>query len=250
MTGLLITAKSNTWLKKSTGMALFIGKNEKHYVEKGETYEISDIIQTNNKHTEYELRWGLGRWWVYDNHWKIGVEPRNVESIYRQAMQFMLQWEGGYVNHPNDKGGATNKGVTQGTYNAYRRDKGLGYKSVRRITNNEVKDIYRNRYWLPSKANIIAECSADLAITHFDWAVNAGVSRAITTLQECVNTTPDGVWGANTQSAWLSSEPSNVIQCYLERREQLYRYWGKGSQSVFLTGWLNRLNSLRKELNQ
>ena len=29
---------------------------------------------------------------------------------------FILSWEGGYVNDPADKGGATNKGVTIGTF--------------------------------------------------------------------------------------------------------------------------------------
>lgn len=33
---------------------------------------------------------------------------------------FILKWEGGFVNDPDDLGGATNMGVTFGTYQTYR----------------------------------------------------------------------------------------------------------------------------------
>lgn len=37
----------------------------------------------------------------------------------------ILKWEGGYVNHPFDKGGPTNKGITIETYESYCRKKRL-----------------------------------------------------------------------------------------------------------------------------
>ena len=33
-----------------------------------------------------------------------------------KLIPFILQWEGGFVNDPADLGGATNKGVTIGTF--------------------------------------------------------------------------------------------------------------------------------------
>ncbi len=36
---------------------------------------------------------------------------------------FILSFEGGYVNHPNDKGGPTNKGVTIATWRRVGYDK-------------------------------------------------------------------------------------------------------------------------------
>lgn len=32
---------------------------------------------------------------------------------------FILKWEGGFINDPDDLGGATNMGVTIGTYETY-----------------------------------------------------------------------------------------------------------------------------------
>lgn len=34
------------------------------------------------------------------------------------ALKFVLRWEGGFVDHPDDPGGRTNKGVTQKVYDA------------------------------------------------------------------------------------------------------------------------------------
>ena len=60
-------------------------------------------------------------------------------------LKFILAREGGYVNSKNDRGGPTNKGVTQVTYNSYRRSKNLPTKDVRDITQQEVEDIYYNK---------------------------------------------------------------------------------------------------------
>ena len=35
---------------------------------------------------------------------------------YRKLVPFIKKWEGGFSNHPQDRGGATNKGVTFSTY--------------------------------------------------------------------------------------------------------------------------------------
>jgi len=37
---------------------------------------------------------------------------------FAAALPFVLRWEGGYVDHPDDPGGRTNKGVTQKTYDS------------------------------------------------------------------------------------------------------------------------------------
>ena len=51
--------------------------------------------------------------------------------------------------------GETNKGITHNTYNSYRRSKGLPIRSVKYITNDEVRDIYYNNYFKASGADRI-----------------------------------------------------------------------------------------------
>ena len=65
---------------------------------------------------------------------------------FEQALKFVLEREGGYVNNPNDPGGATNKGITQSTYYNWLKAKGLPNKSVKLITDAEVKEIYYKNY--------------------------------------------------------------------------------------------------------
>ena len=45
---------------------------------------------------------------------------------FRAALPFVLRWEGGFVHHPDDPGGATNQGVTQRVYDAWRAAEGTG----------------------------------------------------------------------------------------------------------------------------
>ena len=160
---------------------------------------------------------------------------------------FTLPWEGGYVNHPSDPGGATNRGVTWRVYNAYRRAKGLAIRSVAKITNKEVHAIYHQRYWIKAHCN---ELPDDIAIAVFDYAVNSGVRRAIRELQRVVGTTADGWWGPKTEAAvktfLLLRGERRLTTAYLYRRERFFRYLARKRRfKVFLKGWLNRLNSLR-----
>ena len=43
---------------------------------------------------------------------------------FPQSLQLVLAHEGGFVNHPKDPGGATNKGITQKVYDTYRKSIG------------------------------------------------------------------------------------------------------------------------------
>ena len=61
------------------------------------------------------------------------------------ALKLTLKFEGGFVDHPSDPGGATNKGITQKTYNSFRIKKRLATKSGEFITDAEVHEIYFNR---------------------------------------------------------------------------------------------------------
>lgn len=174
-----------------------------------------------------------------------------MSDSFSKALKFALLWEGGYSNHKSDKGGETNFGVTHAVYDAYRKSQRLSVQSVRMISATEVRDIYQKRYWDISGCGLLPQ---KLAVAHFDWAVNAGVNRAIKTLQQVVGVNADGIVGPLTKQAIIAAVATHkeVWLCdrYNAIREGCYRRWGVGSQAVFLTGWMNRLNALRRELNQ
>jgi lysozyme family protein len=118
---------------------------------------------------------------------------------YEQALAFVLRWEGGYSNHPNDPGGATNKGVTQKTYDSYLALHGQASADVRRITDQEIANIYSVHYWAAAHCS---QLPADLAPCVFNCAVNSGVSRAVKLLQRTLGVAEDGIVGPKTLGAW------------------------------------------------
>lgn len=143
-------------------------------------------------------------------------------DTFEKALKFTLQWEGGYVNHPNDKGGPTNKGITQKTYDDYLRKNDLYcIKHVKDISDFEVQQIYRREYWDRISADLLNDKAA---VAAFDWAVNSGVSRAQKALR-------------------IHSASHDAL---IDSREQFLKSIGVGKNAVFLKGWLNRINALRK----
>lgn len=170
---------------------------------------------------------------------------RSGSSVFDLAMQFTLRWEGGYVNHPSDPGGATNKGVIQATYNQYRDRKRLPRKSVKQITDAEVDEIYHLMYWTPALCEIMPP---KLAIVMFDTAVNFGVGGSIMFLQDVLAVEIDGRFGPLTKAAYDGyQDKARLADAMVAARIQ-YRHTRvaqKPSQRVFLQGWLNRDNDLR-----
>lgn len=97
---------------------------------------------------------------------------------FQRALAFVLSWEGGWADDPNDPGGATMQGITLATFTRWRHAQGMPTPSkddLRAIKRDEVEAIYYQWYWLASKAH---ELPWPLALAQFDTAVNAGVYRA------------------------------------------------------------------------
>jgi lysozyme family protein len=167
-------------------------------------------------------------------------------SPFQAALPFVLRWEGGYVHHPDDPGGATNRGVTQQVYDAWRAGEGLGKRSVRLVEDDEVRAIYETGYWLPPRCDLLR---ARLDLVQFDTAVNMGVLRAVRFLQASVGCPVDGQFGPVTQGAAAECDLDATIAAYCDAREGYYRTLAlkRPNLRVFLKGWLNRLDALRAE---
>ena len=165
----------------------------------------------------------------------------------QSSLAFTLPAEGGFVDNPLDSGGATMHGVTQTVYDRYRLSIGELNQSVRLISDDEVQHIYSEMYWTPAHCPDLSE---RVGICHFDWAVNHGVSGAIETLQGVIGVTQDGIFGQMTANAVQAMDESTLIVDYLDARAAWYkqRVVNDPSQSVFLTDWLNRVQTLREYL--
>jgi uncharacterized protein with LGFP repeats len=170
--------------------------------------------------------------WVQDSSIPMPNSSSNTVSAFSKALQFTLMAEGGYSDDPSDLGGPTNYGITQGTYTNSRSNKGLGYKSVSLITQEEAKDIYYQDYWLAPGCDKLSE---KLAICHFDASVNSGSGSSQRFLNAAQNN-----GGSEIDKA----------RAYCNARESFYYEIVKydARQKTFLQGWLNRLNNLRSTI--
>lgn len=162
----------------------------------------------------------------------------------RKLVPLILKWEGGFVNDPDDLGGATNKGVTLTTYTRYRKDKGLSLPSVgdlKNISNDEWMAILKLYYWDRWKAdNIKHQAIANLLV---DWVWASGI-HGIKRPQRILGVVDDGIVGAITLHALNSANQRTLFNklkadriAYIE--EICLKRPANGK---FKRGWLNRLN--------
>lgn len=166
---------------------------------------------------------------------------------YLASLKPVLGIEGGVSNDPDDRGGLTNAGVTQRTYDAWRASHHLPQQPVTMISMVEVQQLYWEDYWGAAQCD---RFPAPIDTIIFDMAVNSGPKQALMTLQGTMNIAKDGVVGPKTMAAVASYQPLTLADQYLDARERFYYdiCARDPSQKKFLSGWINRINSLGSQL--
>lgn len=176
----------------------------------------------------------------------------------------IVRREGGWVDHPNDPGGATKHGVslryarTQGTLFDLDGDGDVDKNDIRLITPDMAAAVFILEFYLEPKINTLPEV---IQAQVFDMAVNAGAKRAMILLQRMVNNLrmndvdrlmEDGVLGPKTYQALgtaASRFGTGLVKKYAEERLAFYRGLArsKPSLAVFLRGWENRVHDSMKD---
>lgn len=167
-----------------------------------------------------------------------------------EMLNDVIAKEGGYVNHPNDKGGATKYGITQKTLSKYL-EKAVTIEEVKALDIETAKDIYELRYYRSPKIDRLPSKIQPFVL---DCAVNHGPRRAIKFVQHVCNDagfgplTVDGLMGPKTKmKAGECLEALNhwMLLALIEERQAFYGLivQNNPSQEVFLKGWMNRARS-------
>lgn len=173
--------------------------------------------------------------------------------VPEEVLNFTLKWEGGYVNDPHDPGGATNFGITQGTYNRWKKALGQDLVNVKLITHEEVSAIYYKLYWLPVIGEP-AKFGFPLSLVLFDSGVNCGTLTAVKFLQRALGVVDDGAWGPKSQAAYEQSIAAigilGVCKGVITQRRLHYDRIVERNIKLakFSKGWENRLQSLEKHI--
>lgn len=169
-------------------------------------------------------------------------------SDFTRALPIILEAEGGYVDDPDDPGGATNFGITQKTYDAFRASIGKPRAAVKYITREEVGDTYLRDYWRGSQADAMAWPAS---LVHFDGAVNHGPYNAARILQRALHVRDDGAIGPQTQTAIRAADPVKLANDLLWGRLEFYREItakAEDPRRKFFRGWVLRVLHLRTKV--
>lgn len=158
-----------------------------------------------------------------------------MRSNYNASMTEVLKYEGGYVDHPKDPGGATNMGITMHTLASWRR-KPVTKADVKALTRREALDIYRADYADPTGYD---DLPAGLDHVALDGAVNSGVSRGVRWLQQAVGAKADGHMGPNTLRAAQAAPALTAIAKACKIRMGFLH--GLSTFATFGKGWSRRV---------
>ena len=167
----------------------------------------------------------------------------------KRLIPHILKWEGGFANDPADLGGATYRGITLATYEAYCRKKGYPRPTVERLKNmpmEQWEDILKTMYWDKWKADAIR--SQSVANMLVDWLWGSGI-YAIKIPQQMLGVSVDGIVGPKTIEAVNRRNPREFFDALKAERGAYYERIcvSRPANRKFLKGWLNRLNSLKWE---
>jgi lysozyme family protein len=164
-----------------------------------------------------------------------------MEANFFKSLDMVLKHEGGFVNHPEDPGGATNKGITQKTYAEFLERPLEDVDELKEISDEHVRLIYKKGYWDKVKAD---ELPSGVDFCTFDWAVNSGPARSARYLQKIVGAEQDGAIGPMTLSKVSAFSPQQIINTMSKEREEFYK--NLKTFEFFGKGWLRRNEETRE----
>lgn len=189
----------------------------------------------------------------------------NVDSL----LPYILKFEGGFVNDPADTGGATNKGVTIGTWRQVGYDKDgdgdIDVADLKLLTDADVLNrVLKPAFWDRWEADrIISQGVANILV---DWVWGSG-KHGIVIPQRLLGVVPDGIVGEKTLAAVNAANPRQLFDAIFDARKKFLhditaqsvakyeRKIGrkateaqlkKHTNKRFIKGWLNRLEAIKQ----
>jgi len=158
---------------------------------------------------------------------KTPQEKISENEFSNKIFPWILKWEGKtYTNNPKDTGGNTKYGITYINNKASLNEIGINSgHEIENLTQDQAEEIYRNKYWNP----VAEKLPYPMNWVYFNAAVNNGPGNANKFYQK------SGV----------------DYEKFIEVQKNFYNEIVRNnpSQSIFLKGWLNRLNNLELCIN-
>lgn len=223
------------WKDEEKKLCFCLGGNQ------GNSINISVYNLSGNKNGHDEL--------ITSPRWPIIQKEKPIEapimdnSTFDKAFQMILEHEGGFSDHKDDRGSWTMYGITRAEVSRY-----LGHEAsideVKALTIDQAKEIYKKNYWDKLKLD---EVKSDLLkLILFDQGVNRGTGTIVLKVQKLLGVSVDGVFGPVTLSKLNAQDPKQFAILFFKDAQKSYIEIVKRnpSQIVFLNGWINRTHKL------
>lgn len=175
------------------------------------------------------------------------------EKRFSRALEVLFEIEGGYSDHPMDKGGKTKYGVTEVLWIRYCRMQNVEPCRIGDLTRGQAAAVYRDIFWRPCRCDYLL--SPKIAYRVFDTAVHAGVRTGSQVLQRAYNAIQpnevmpdlevDGVIGPMTVGAVNDITPRYETALIEAQDFYTVEHYMRVAQPVFIRGWLNRIAKRR-----
>jgi lysozyme family protein len=168
------------------------------------------------------------------------TESQVYPPAFERAVAKLLGDEGGYVNNPEDPGGATKFGISRRDYPNL---------DIPALTRSEAVAIYYRDWWRHYR---YSELPGLIGAKLFDLAVNIGPEHAMKCLQRALRACgrrveEDGVLGRATITAASAANRLALVAALRSEAAGYYRVLAATSRGRredgdrdFLCGWLNR----------
>ena len=139
-------------------------------------------------------------------------------TVKTRVINAIIEREGGFVDDPDDSGGATNYGVTEAVAREH------GYTGpMRDMPRRVAVEIYTGRYWSAVRGDELAQLSERIADEVADTAVNMGPARAGQFLQRALNALNDRerLYGDLVLDGAIGPATVGALAQYLQHRSEL-----------------------------
>ena len=168
-----------------------------------------------------------------DGFSKEYIDQMNKDNRFQNALKYVIPHEGGYVNHPNDRGKETNYGITKRWY---------PNEDIKNLTRERANALLYRDYW--KKTNIY-QLPDELAYIVFDNSIVQGQPTAIKNLQRTLNIKADGLIGPDTIRSLKASDYNSIKKQFINNAQKIEDQYIQNdpSQKVFENGHRNRFNS-------
>jgi lysozyme family protein len=160
-----------------------------------------------------------------------------MSKTVEQILNDIIDKEGGWVNHPDDRGGPTNWGITLAVFREVRPNATI--EQLRALTKQEAFEIYRTKYYITPRFDLIFAVSPKIAAELTDTGVNMGVSVASRFIQRSLNLFNDSgrAYSDLVVDGRIGQTTANALRTFIQRR-------GSEGEKVLLNT-LNVLQSMR-----